>query len=123
MHRFVDCPHPPMNSGYQAATTYPTACGCTDWVGIATPTANCQGGAITSYGPTTPGIGFNSAWTNHVLPLISWLKTGCPTCYAYQFDDMSSTFNGYVAQSTGNAANGTSYTITFCPGGKAVPAN
>jgi hypothetical protein len=113
--QFVDCPNPPMNSGYQPTTTYPTACGCTDWTGIATPTSTCQGTGATGYNSTTPGIGFNSAWIQEVLPYLTWLKVGCPTCYTYQFDDASSSFQAYQAFGPGNGANAVNYTITFCP--------
>lgn len=131
LYQFVECPNPPFWSGYHTATTspppptppvtYPVACGCTNWDGVATPTAQCQGTGVGSYGPTTPNIGFNSAWIDHVLPRIAWLKKGCPTCYSYQFDDVSSSFSGFSAASSTNAANGTNYTITFCPGGISVP--
>jgi hypothetical protein len=113
--QFVDCPHPPMESGYQAATTYPHACGCTNWTGIATPTSTCQGTGATGYTTTTPSIGFNSGWIEGVYPLLTWLKTGCPTCYTYQFDDASSSFQAYLAQSSTNGSNSVDYTITFCP--------
>jgi hypothetical protein len=115
LYQFVDCPNPPLDSGFQAATTYPIACGCTDWAGIATPTSTCQGTGQTTYTSTTPGIGFNSAWLDQVLPLLGWLKQGCPTCYSYQFDDASSSFQAYAAANPNNGSNATNYTITFCP--------
>lgn len=133
LYQFVECVNPPFWSGYHTATTlpppptppvtYPVACGCTNWDGIATPLSACQGtgGPPAGYGPTTPNIGFNSAWIAEVLPRVAWVKRGCPTCYAYQFDDLSSTFSGFSAASTQNAANGTNYTITFCPNGTSVP--
>ena len=57
------------------------------------------------------------------LPQIAWLKTGCPTCYTYVYDDETSTFTGDRPASTSNASNATSYTITFCPDGVSVPAD
>ena len=104
-----------MESGYQPATTYPYACGCTDWTGIATPTSTCQGTGYTGYNTATPGIGFNSAWLQEVLPLLTWLKTGCPTCYTYQFDDASSSFQAYFAGVPNSGSNTVDYNITFCP--------
>ncbi len=129
--KFFDCPNPPLQSGYHQATTspptpavtYPVACGCTNWDGVATPSTGCLGTGVQTYTPTTPGIGFNSAWLDYVLPRIAWLKKGCPTCYAYQFDDPSSSFQALVPAGTTNAANSTNYTITFCPGGRAISPN
>lgn len=122
LYQFYNCPTPPMNSGYQSVTTYPIACGCTNWDGVASPTSKCMGTgkSVTSYGSSTQGIGFNSAWINQVFPRIEWLKQACPTCYTYEYDDPSSSFNGYVAASSSNPANGTNYTITFCPNGKGI---
>jgi hypothetical protein len=109
---FLECPGPKsagpyqLYSGYDQSSAYPSTCGCFDWAGIAYETQACQVQ--------------NSAWVNRVLPKIQWIKSGCPTCYAYQYDDMSSTFNG-LSSSPGNAANATNYTITFCPGGTSIP--
>ncbi len=82
----------------------------------------CEGTGVplSSYGPTTEGIGFNSAWISQVLPRITWLKQACPTCYAFQFDDPSSTFGGFVSESETNPANATNYTVTFCPNGISI---
>lgn len=54
------------------------ACGGTNWPGIATPAEN----VVTT----------NTTWMSYVLPTITWLKSACPTCYTYAFDDQSSTF-------------------------------
>lgn len=73
------------------------ACGGTNWTGITTPAT-----PYTTQGP---------AWVQYVLPTITWLKKACPTCYAFPFDDMSSTFTcekGVV--STGS--NYLNYTLT-----------
>jgi len=123
MHDFYLCNAGAAQSGYQAATTYPNACGCANWdtLGIATPTTQCKGTGVTSYTATTTGIGFNSAWINEVLPRVKWIKQGCPTCYSFQYDDPSSTFEAYAPASSSNAANAESYTVTFCPGGKYLP--
>jgi hypothetical protein len=113
LYDFVSCPNPaggPVNmlSGYDVVPVA-QACGCTDWAGIATETATCQT--------------FNSAWINQVLPKITWVKKGCPTCYTYQYDDKSVSFQGLSNPSTANAANGTDYTITFCPNNTSIPRN
>jgi hypothetical protein len=34
----------------------------------------------------------NSLWTTDVLPIISWIKEACPTCYSFPYDDPTSTF-------------------------------
>lgn len=74
-------------------------CGCSDWAGIATPSASCPVGQT------------DSQWTKYVEKIIKWMKQACPTCYAYQYDDKASTF-------TCPASSATEYTITFCPGGQ-----
>lgn len=109
---FLECPGPgstgpyQLTSGYDSSSVFASTCGCSDWTGIAYETQTCQVQ--------------NSAWVNRVLPKITWIKSGCPTCYSYQYDDMSSTFTG-MTSSLSNAANGTNYTITFCPGGTSIP--
>lgn len=79
-------------------------CGCTNWAGVANPSASCP------VGQTDP------QWTSYVQPLIQWMKKACPTSYSYPYDDKASTF-----QCT--ASSSTSYTITFCPGtGNGLPS-
>lgn len=129
MHDFYLCNNGAAQSGYQAATVYPQACGCANWdsifgpdgAQIATPTKQCQGTGISGYSATTAGIGFNSAWLNEVLPRVQWVKQGAPTAYSFPYDDPSSTFSGYQPASSSNAANAVNYTVTFCPGGKTIP--
>jgi hypothetical protein len=75
-------------------------CGCTDWSGIANPSASCP------VGQTDP------QWTTYVQPLVQWMKQACPTSYSYPFDDKASTFQCPSSSST-------VYTITFCPGSAA----
>ena len=105
-HVLVDCPNPPMDSGYNSQAQSNT-CGCSDWTNIATPTQACAT--------------VNPDWMSYVFPKLEWLKLGCPTCYTYQFDDASSSFTASVPASTSNAANSTNYTITFCPNGVSIP--
>ena len=54
------------------------ACGGTNWPDITKPAIH-----VTTSNPN---------WLKYVYPTISWLKTACPTCYTYPFDDESSTF-------------------------------
>ncbi len=123
MHDFYLCNAGAAQSGYQATTVYPQACGCANWdtMGIATPTKQCQGTGVASYNAESTGIGFNSAWLNEVLPRVQWAKQGVPTAYSFPYDDPSSTFSGYQPASSTNAANAVNYTVTFCPGGKTIP--
>lgn len=85
-----------------------TCCGCVDWPFTA---------ASKSCG------NFNSDWLNiptglpvSVQQAVTWLKQACPTAYAYQFDDPSSSYQ-CLKDATGKAMR-TSYQIVFCPGGK-----
>jgi len=89
-------------SGY-ALVNNPNVCGCVDWYkltngGVPTTTTNC-----TSQNPV---------WTAAVLPHLTWLKTACPSCYTYPYDDMSSTF---VCSNMVNGYNSMEYTVTLCP--------
>ena len=124
MYYFYVCPKGadgPMQSGYDPTVTYPFACGCVNWnvSGITTPIGQCEGTGTTGYGPTTQGIGFNTAWLNEVLPRIDWLKKACPTCYTYQFDDKASGFTGYTPNpAPQNPATNLNYRVDLCPGGK-----
>lgn len=81
-------------------------CGCSNWSGIAYPTANCP------IGQTDPNK-IDPQWSDYVLPLIQWMKESCPTSYAYTYDDVSSSFSCAASPTT-------EYTITFCPGGAGV---
>lgn len=57
----------------------------------------------------------NSNWVNSVLPGLIFLKTACPSCYTYPYDDKSSGFACPYAYETGQSA--VNYTVTFCPNG------
>ena len=92
-----------------------SCCGCYDWwdAGITVPTS-------TTSCPYTgvPGHTYNSPdWNTLVRPQVEWVKSACPTAYAYQFDDPSSSFHCTV---TNGASIVTNYQVTFCPGGKTV---
>ncbi len=92
-------------TGNPSSTELTQCCGCSDWVGIATPSASCPSGQS------------DPQWTKYVYGLIKWMKEACPTSYTYPYDDKASSF-------TCEASETTDYTITFCPGGQSgLPAN
>lgn len=84
-------------SSYQPQGTNPTllACGGVMW-GNTQPTpptgapSGLAGLQITHVANTALTASTN--WLNYVLPTITWLKSACPTCYTYPFDDKGSTF-------------------------------
>ncbi|MDX1902332.1 MAG: thaumatin family protein [Gammaproteobacteria bacterium] len=93
-----------------------SCCGCVDWW-----TSN--GGSLpvpTSTGSC--GIYVNPDWadpTGIVQSQIQWVKTACPTAYAFQYDDKSSQFTCTVLNSAQTKIV-TNYQVTFCPGGKQI---
>ena len=92
-------------SASYSSTELQQCCGCTDWAGIATPSAMCPAGQT------------DSQWDKYVKKLITWMKEACPTSYSYPYDDKASSFQC-------SASEATEYTITFCPGGgTGLPAN
>lgn len=97
-------------SCYTAGASGSTCCGCVDW-------QNVGGVTVPSYTGTCKAYN-TAAWTSTGTPDVqdglTFLKTGCPTAYTYQYDDASSLFKctdigGSVTQ------NRLNYTITFCP--------
>lgn len=91
-----------------------SCCGCVNWnaLGLIVPTdpkivTQCQF-------PNAYWVGSDKFNAPGVLPFISWLKTACPGCYSYPFDDKTSTYTcpGNNGQSSVN------YTIDFCPENK-----
>jgi hypothetical protein len=84
------------------------ACGGVIWGG--TQTAPVDGTTPISLPITqaTQPVNYASTnWLTYVLPTIQWLKTACPTCYTFPFDDMSSTFQ------CSNKTNAISYGVNF----------
>lgn len=81
-------------------------CGCVDWA--------TYGSGIVVPSDTVPCVTFNSIWTTNVLPGIVFMKKGCPTAYAWPFDDKSSSF-ACSDIGSGRTTNAVNYTITFCP--------
>jgi hypothetical protein len=87
-----------------------SCCGCANWwqIGVPQVSANSQ-----------PCKNTNPFWTANVLPNLMFLKKGCPKCYTFPYDDITSTFvcsNGNQATGTLNSVN---YDVTFCPNGNA----
>jgi hypothetical protein len=81
-----------------------TCCGCVNW--------NEEIGTQMSPSATQQCLGSNPTWHEHVLPQLTWLKQGCPTCYTYPYDDMSSTF---TCSQKDNGYNHIDYELTLCP--------
>lgn len=93
-------------------------CGCTGWDNLAMSVPAPPG----DFGVCKNNASGNGLWRATVLPVLQWIKEGCPTCYNYQFDDPTSTFTCYVDSGKGtdpesNNINTVDYKITFCPGG------
>lgn len=98
-----------LNTGYSFKTN---VCGCYNW-------NKADGKAHTAQTDNCKDNADNADWEKIVFPKISWLKQACPTAYAYQFDDKSSSFQCNPTQ-----GGFTSYQVTFCPGGKTgAPGN
>ena len=114
-----------LGSCYTLTNSYFAHCGgCINW-GITEPSQQCGDGS-TNYKDN-----WNLDWTTNKIPApignysplqaIKWLKNACPTAYAYQFDDPSSSFQ---CTKDGSTELLTSYQVTFCPGGlTSLPSN
>jgi hypothetical protein len=91
-----------------------SCCGCTNW-GDAPDPVHVPANILQC--PTSPATYSNPTWTSDVLPNINFMKTGCPTAYAYPFDDQSVSFNCSDSSSLGNTTdyNKVDYVVTFCP--------
>lgn len=55
----------------------------------------------------------NGSWISDIKPTIDWLKQGCPTCYVFPFDDMTSTHTCTSQAAGSSAQNQTNYTISI----------
>lgn len=80
-----------------------SCCGCVNWNALLGP--NVSPNSTQQCGNSNPN------WLSQVLPQLDWLKRGCPSCYTYPYDDMSSTF----VCSSGSGFNEVDYKITLCP--------
>jgi len=83
-----------------------SCCGCVNWDAII--------GSDLSPSSTQQCNSANPNWIRYVLPQIEWVKMGCPSCYTFPYDDMSSTF---VCSQTNSKLNTLNYTVVLCPNG------
>jgi hypothetical protein len=93
------------------STPLTSCCGCTNWSDAPTPVhvpANITQCPVGSDNPT---------WRSDALPNLNFMKTGCPTAYAYVFDDQSVSYKCSDAANLGAGTdyNAVNYTVTFCP--------
>ena len=100
-------------SCYGTGTT--SCCGCTNW-----PTVTGVQNAEMCVPSTTSEP--NPDWVNLVEDKVTWIKKGCPTSYAYPYDDASSSFTCLVNEvltvptdSYDGNVNTTNYAVEFCP--------
>lgn len=96
------CATPPLYTGNAvvAGQNETNTCGSTNWTGIAAPSAN--------YAISNPN------WVAVILPNITWTKQGCPTCYSFPYDDLSSSYTcDNVTPGSDNPPNSTNYNVTF----------
>jgi hypothetical protein len=88
------------------------ACGGVMWgttqkvLTVGNPSTNV-GLGLTTPNPAMPVQTANAHWITNVLPTITWLKSACPTCYTFPFDDAASTF---ICNESGGLLD---YTVTF----------
>lgn len=95
-HDVLSCMGEYSLSGYNSPPGS-TVCGCSKWekdYDIPAP-------------PIAPCITSDKYWEEKSLPFLLFLKTACPLCYTYAYDDFSSTVT---------CGDSKSYTIEFCPG-------
>lgn len=101
-----------LNTCYGGGASPPSACcGCTNWSDAPNPVhvpANIQ---------QCPAGSTNPTWRSDALPNLNFMKTGCPTAYAYVFDDQSVSYKCSDAANLGSQTdyNKVDYTVTFCP--------
>lgn len=81
-------------------------CGCVNW--------QTYGSGIVVPSDTVTCKNTNTIWSSSVLPGIAFMKLGCPTAYAYPFDDKASSF-ACMDIGGSRTQNQVNYTITFCP--------
>ncbi|WP_367607738.1 thaumatin family protein [Legionella sp. W05-934-2] len=108
------CSGPAAASCFNETSKNTICCGCVNWntQGIIVPTdpkivTQCQ------Y-PNAYWVGSTKFSAPGVLPFITWLKSACPGCYSYPYDDKTSTY-GCPGNNGQSAVN---YTIDFCPENK-----
>jgi|GEM_PF-5967413 len=91
----------------------PECCGCINWQSKLPLGSNetCRVGYA---------IGADANfWQINIRDKVSWLADNCLAGYAYQYDDVHSTFVcSSVVQPTADNPNQLNYTVTFCPDGQ-----
>ena len=103
------CSGPLANSSCYTPTS--PCCGCKNWwdAGITIPhpgtTQSCNGVTNSNWNDSGPQAS------------VQWMKSGCPTSYVYQYDDVSSSFGCTV---TNGGLVTTNYQVTLCPATKEV---
>jgi len=117
----------PMQNGPTGADTMWTYLGCTDGISSCyssgAPDSCCgcfnwweEGFPVPPAPATTACANVNAEWVGSAGSTLRFLKAGCPTCYTYPYDDVSSTF---LCNSQGDGAvatNAVGYVVEFCPG-------
>ncbi len=110
------------NGGYSTSCysnpTTSNCCGCVNWGSQGTilpvPTNTSYVNQCNAANSSWTG-GFSSVSQPQVYDTILFLKTSCPSCYVYPFDDASSSFTCNNGSTTTD--NTEDYTVEFCPGG------
>eukprot|EP00475_Leptophrys_vorax_P035768 TRINITY_DN593_c0_g1_i2.p1 TRINITY_DN593_c0_g1~~TRINITY_DN593_c0_g1_i2.p1 ORF type:complete len:391 (-),score=95.60 TRINITY_DN593_c0_g1_i2:35-1207(-) len=93
-------------SSCYAANAPSNCCGCADWWEIGIPEVSSN---------STRCRNKSNFWNSQVLPTLKFLKQGCPKCYTYPFDDMTSTFVCSNGNPGTRSYNTVSYSVNFCP--------
>lgn len=103
-------------SCYNEGSSNAVCGGCANWqdYNIIVPTSKYIVPQCTY--PNTYWVGSSKFDAPGVLPFVTWLKQACTSCYAYPYDDKSSTFTcpGNTGQSAVN------YNIDLCPENKGL---
>lgn len=92
-HDMYACAGVYTQSGYSNIEGGPGVCGCRDYEDL---------GIVSAY----PCQNTNSLWEENAYKWIHYIKKGCPTGYAFQYDDATSTFTSETD----------TFQVTFCPG-------
>ena len=117
MTQLYSCVAPYGQSCYTAGAGT-SCCGCVNWGSEGT---ILQVPTNTSY--VAACVNHNSTWTGsfvttnepQVYNTIFYLKSSCPSCYTYPYDDKSSSFT-----CNNGSTNAVNYTVEFCQGGSGV---
>ena len=111
---YANIPAPPtcyVNSGQPDVNS---CCGCIDWSSKGIPVSETC---------AVPQDNTQNPWIKTVKDKVLWLSENCPAGYAYQFDDVHSTFICSTVNTvniTKTNPNTMGYAITFCPNGEEI---